>query len=144
MKAMLEERVGASAHVELEPANGSDTRGTVTLSKRDGGVKVALRVSGLPNSETMYLAHIHPGTCGEEEGGGSHEHGAHEHGGSEEIEYPLSQVDPDQKGEGSSTTVLRNTTLEDLLSGEPKHLNVHAPGSGEPPPVTCANLNEAQ
>jgi hypothetical protein len=92
----------------------------------------------------MYLAHIHPGTCGEEEGGGSHEHGAHEHGGSEEIEYPLSQVDPDQKGEGSSTTVLRNTTLEDLLSGEPKHLNVHAPGSGEPPPVTCANLNEAQ
>jgi uncharacterized protein (DUF305 family) len=144
MKAMLEERVGASAHVELEPANGSDTRGTVTLSKRDGGVKVALRVSGLPNSETMYLAHIHPGTCGEEEGGGSHEHGAHEHGGSEEIEYPLSQVDPDQKGEGSSTTVLRNTTLEDLLSGEPKHLNVHAPGSGEPPPVTCANLNEAR
>jgi uncharacterized protein (DUF305 family) len=144
MKAMLEERVGASAHVELEPANGSDTRGTVTLSKRDGGVKVALRVSGLPNSETMYLAHIHPGTCGEEEGGGSHEHGAHEHGGSEEIEYPLSPVDPDQKGEGSSTTVLRNTTLEDLLSGEPKHLNVHAPGSGEPPPVTCANLNEAQ
>jgi uncharacterized protein (DUF305 family) len=143
MKAMLEERVGASAHVELGPANGSDTRGTVTLSKRDGGVKVALRVSGLPNSGTMYLAHIHPGTCGEEEGGGSHEHGAREHGGSEEIEYPLSPVDPDQKGEGSSTTVVHDVTLEDLLSGDPKHLNVHAPGSGEPPPVTCANLNEA-
>jgi uncharacterized protein (DUF305 family) len=144
MKAMLEERVGASAHVELEPANGSDTRGTVTLSKRDGGVKVALRVSGLPNSETMYLAHIHPGTCGEEEGGGSHEHGAHEHGGSEEIEYPLSQVEPDAQGNGSSTTVVHDVTLERLHSGEPKHLNVHAPGSGEPPPVTCANLNEAQ
>lgn len=24
-----------------------------------------------------------------------------------------------------------------------QHINVHAPGSGAPPPVTCANLNEA-
>jgi uncharacterized protein (DUF305 family) len=145
MEDMVESKVGASAEVELEPANGSDTRGTATLSKTDsGGVKVVLRVSGLPNSGTLYLAHIHPGTCGEEEGGGSHEHGAHEHGASEEIEYPLTPVDPDQKGEGSSTTVLRNITLEDLLSGEPKHVNVHVPGSGQPPPVTCANLNEAQ
>jgi len=143
MKAMLEERVGASAHVELEPANGSDTRGTVTLSKASGGVKVALRVSGLPNSGTLYLAHIHPGTCGEEEGGGSHEHGAHEHGASEEIEYPLTPVEPDAQGNGSSTTVVHDVTLEGLLSGEPKHINVHAPGSGEPPPVSCANLNEA-
>ena len=143
MKAMLEERVGASAHVELEPANGSDTRGTVTLSKASGGVKVALRVSGLPNSGTLYLAHIHPGTCGEEEGGGSHEHGAHEHGAHEEIEYPLTPVEPDAQGNGSSTTVVHDVTLEGLLSGEPKHINVHAPGSGEPPPVSCANLNEA-
>ena len=143
MKAMLEERVGASAHVELEPANGSDTRGTVTLSKASGGVKVALRVSGLPNSGTLYLAHIHPGTCGEEEGGGSHEHGAREHGAHEEIEYPLTPVEPDAQGNGSSTTVVHDVTLEGLLSGEPKHINVHAPGSGQPPPVSCANLNEA-
>jgi hypothetical protein len=39
--------------------------------------------------------------------------------------------------------VVRDVTLEGLLSGDPKHLNVHAPGSGEPPPVSCANLNEA-
>jgi uncharacterized protein (DUF305 family) len=144
MKAMLEERVGASAHVELEPANGSDTRGTVTLSKRDGGVKVALRVSGLPNSETMYLAHIHPGTCGEEEGGGSHEHGAHEHGGSEEIEYPLSQVKSDSEGRGSSTTTLHDTSVEKLLSGGARYVNVHAAGTGNPPILTCADLKEAR
>jgi hypothetical protein len=144
MKAMLEERVGASAHVELEPANGSDTRGTVTLSKRDGGVKVALRVSGLPNSETMYLAHIHPGTCGEEEGGGSHEHGAHEHGGSEEIEYPLSQVKSDSEGRGSSTTTLHDTSVEKLLSGGARYVNVHAAGSGNPPILACADLKEAR
>ncbi len=40
--------------------------------------------------------------------------------------------------------MLRGVALEDLISGEPKHVNVYASGSGEPPPVTCANLNEAQ
>ena len=127
--------------MKLEAQNGSSTTGRVVLSKTDGGVKVVLEVSGLPDRGTMYLAHIHPGTCGEEEE--DHGHGRHEHRGSEEIEYPLSPVDPDAQGNGSSTTVVRDVTLEGLLSGEPKHINVHAPGSGEPPPVTCANLNEA-
>jgi hypothetical protein len=106
---------------------------------------VVLKVSGLPKSGTMYLAHIHPGTCAEEEaaGGGEHGHSHHEHEASEEIEYPLTPVDPDAKGNGTSTTVVHNVTLEGLLSGSPKHVNVHEPGSGEPPPVTCANLNEA-
>ena len=148
MKAMLEGKVGDSAQVDLEPANGSGTTGRATLSKSDGGVKVVLDVSGLPDRGTMYLAHIHPGTCGEGEGGEDHEHADHEaadheHGASEEIEYPLSPVDPDQQGDGSSTTVVHDVTLEGLLSGAPKHVNVHEPGSGEPPPVTCANLNEA-
>jgi hypothetical protein len=91
----------------------------------------------------MYLAHIHPGACGaeEEEGQG---HSVHEHGTAKEIEYPLSPVEPDNKGEGSSSTVVHNVTLEDLLLGDPMHVNVHAPGSGDPLPVTCANLNEAR
>jgi uncharacterized protein (DUF305 family) len=146
MKAMVDEKVGNSAQVELEPANGSGTTGTATLSKADGGgVKVVLKVSGLPNSGTMYLAHIHPGTCAEEEqGGAEHGHSHHEHGATEEIEYPLSPVYTDEKGAGTSTTVVHHVTLEGLLSGEPKHVNVHKPGPGEPPPVTCANLNEAR
>jgi predicted small lipoprotein YifL len=146
-KSTVEEKVGDSAKVDLQPANGSGTRGTATFSKADGGVKVVLKVTGLPNSGTMYLAHVHPGTCAEEEKGeqraGEHGHSHHEHGASEEIEYPLTPVDPDAKGNGRSTTVVHNVTLEGLLSGEPKHVNVHRPGSGEPPPVTCANLNEA-
>jgi Cu/Zn superoxide dismutase len=145
MKAMIEAKVGDSAEVDLRPQNGSGATGKATLSKRDGGrVKVVLDVSGLPKSSTTYLAHIHPGTCEEEAagGGGSHEHESHEHGSAKEIEYPLTPVEPDGQGNGSSTTVLKNVTLEGLLSGDPKHINVHAPGSGEPPPVTCANLNE--
>jgi hypothetical protein len=39
--------------------------------------------------------------------------------------------------------VLHKGTFDDLLSEDPMHLNVHAPGSGDPPPVACANLNEA-
>jgi uncharacterized protein (DUF305 family) len=142
MKAMIEAKVGDSAEVALEAQNGSGTTGSATLSKSDGGVKVVLEVSGLPSSGTTYLAHIHPGTCGEEEEE-HHEHGGHEHGASEEIEYPLTPVEPDAQGNGSSTTVVHDVTLEGLLSGDPKHINVHAPGSGQPPPVTCANLNEA-
>lgn len=144
MKAMVDEKVGNWAHLELEPANGSHTTGTATLSKADGGVKVVLKVFGVPSSGTMYLAHIHPGTCAEEEeGGAQHSHSHHEHAATEEIEYPLSPVEPDAKGDGRSTTVLHHVTLEGLLRGEPKLLNVHRPGSGEPPPVSCANLNEA-
>jgi uncharacterized protein (DUF305 family) len=143
MKAMVEKKVGNSAQVELEPANGSQTTGTATLSKAHGGVKVVLEVSDLPNSGTMYLAHIHPGTCTEEEGGDEQGHSHHEHGTSEEIEYSLSPVEPDAKGSGTSTTVIHGVTLEGLLSDTPKHVNVHKPGSGEPPPVTCADLNEA-
>jgi hypothetical protein len=101
MKAMLDEKVGNTAQVELEPANGSQTAGTATLSKADGGgVKVVLKFFELPTSGTMYLAHIHPGTCTEEEGGGDeHGHSHHEHGASEEIEYPLTPVEPDAEGD---------------------------------------------
>src|ERR671920_591675 len=124
-----------TAEVDLHPANGSGTRGTATFSKAKGvaGVKVVLKVRGLPGSGTMYLAHIHPGTCAEEEGGGSeHGHSHHqEHGASEEIESPLTPIEPDAQGDGTSTTVLQHVTLEGLLSGEPKHVNVHKPGSGE-------------
>jgi uncharacterized protein (DUF305 family) len=149
MKAMVNKRVGDSAEVDLEPANGSGTKGTATLSKAEGGgVKVVLEVTGLPGSGKMYLAHIHPGTCseeegGQEEGGAEHAHSHHEHGATEEIEYPLSPLYADAKGDGTSTTVVHDVTLEGLLSEAPMHVNVHKPGSGEPPPVTCANLNEA-
>jgi hypothetical protein len=109
-----------------------------------------LDLRNLPRPNTFYLAHIHPGTCAR---GETHEHGgahgaeghghehSHEHGG--EIEYPLSQVKSDSEGQGSSTTTLRETSVEKLFSGEPKYVNVHKAGSGNPPILTCANLKGA-
>jgi len=79
MKAMVDKMVGDSADVDLEPASGSGTTGTATLSKaKGGGVKAVVKVSGLPNSAKIYLAQIHSGTCAEEEGDGAeHSHSHH-------------------------------------------------------------------
>ena len=100
----------------------------------------------------MYLAHIHPGSCLQEqeegktsehseEGRGGQGHSGEEHGG--EIEYPLSQVKSDSEGHGSSTTTLGETSVDELFSGEPKYVNVHEAGSGNPPILSCADPKRA-
>ncbi len=101
-----------------------------------------MSLSGLPKPDTTYLAHIHPGTCAQREEGVEHKEG-HEHRGAaaEEIEWPLSGVHSDARGHGSSTTVLKDLSMEKLYSGELEHLNVHAAGSGSPPVLTCADLD---
>ena len=159
--------------MELRPTNDSGVSGTATFTKANGGVRVKLSLLGLPREHASYLSHIHPGACGDEDHahhshedeaaehhhGESHEyaqehgeqaeeHGdAHEHahygGPADEIEYPLTPVKSDAEGRGSSTTVLEHLTLEALLSGEHKYINVHAVGSGEPPQLACANLDAA-
>ena len=130
--------------------------GTASLEDTSESVVVKLNLRSLPKPDTLYLAHIHPGTCAGGEGhepGGSHgeegyghEQGTsgHEHGTSgepgAEIEYPLSQVKSDTEGQGSSTTTLGETSIEKLFSGAPKHVNVHEAGSGNPPILACADL----
>jgi uncharacterized protein (DUF305 family) len=146
MEGMLRDRVGHSAKVELMPQSGSHTKGSATLTEAGEEVRVELRLRGLPKPDTMYLAHIHPGTCSEVEEGAEHEgEGHHERGGhggavGEEIEWPLSEVESDAQGHGSSTTTLKDTSMEQIFSGELKHLNVHVAGSGDPPVLACAEL----
>ena len=145
MEGMLRDRVGHSAEVELKPQSGSHTRGRATLTEAREGVRVELRLGGLPKPDTMYLAHIHPGTCSEREAGAEHKNVVHElrgHDGAaeEEIEWPLSEVQSDAQGHGSSTTTLKDASMERIFTGELKHLNVHAAGSGDPPVLACAEL----
>jgi uncharacterized protein (DUF305 family) len=147
MQGMLRDRVGDSAEVELKPQNGSHTTGTATLTEAGGGVRIELTLSGLPEPGATYLAHIHPDTCaevvGQEEEGDHHEE-SHEHRGhgtsAHEIEWPLSQVQSDAQGNGTSTTTLRGASMEKLFTGELKHLNVHAAGSGNTPVLACGDL----
>jgi uncharacterized protein (DUF305 family) len=145
MEGMLRDWVGDSAELELKPQSGSHVTGTATLTEAGGeGVRVELSLSGLLKPDTTYLAHIHPGTCSEGEESADHEEG-HEHAehgsaAGEEIEWPLSEVQSDAQGHGSSTTMLKDTSMERLFTGELKHLNVHAAGSGDPPVLACAEL----
>jgi hypothetical protein len=132
----------------------SGVSGTASFQDTSGRLVVKLELRGLPKPNTFYLAHIHPGNCAEGEGhehGGSHgeegyghDHGTsgHEHGA--EIKYPLSQVKSDAEGRGSSTTTLRETSVEKLFSGEPNHVNVHEAGSGNPPILACAHLKRVE
>jgi hypothetical protein len=60
----------------------------------------------------------------------------------EEIVYPLTPVESNAAGEGSSTTVLEGVAPNELLSDGPRYLNVHAAGSGDPLQLTCADLGE--
>ena len=142
---------GANVKLNLRPEHNFGVSGTASFGDTSDGVVVKLEVRNLPKPNTLYLAHIHPGTCAT---GETHEHGVcmagkgtptntaapvtntggttHEHGGAE-IEYALSQVKSDSEGHGSSTTTLRDTTVEKLFSGDPKYVNVHEAGSGIPP-----------
>jgi len=144
--------------LNMHSEHDSGVSGTASFEDTSDGVLVKLDLRGLPKPNTLYLAHIHPGTCaegeghehggghgereyGHEHGGSTHEHGGgtHEHGAAE-IEYPLSQVKSDSEGHGSSTTTLHVTSVDKLFSGEPKHVNVHEAGSGNPPILSCADL----
>jgi hypothetical protein len=151
----------ANVKLTLHPEHHSGVRGTASFEDTSDGVVVKLELRNLPKANTFYLAHIHPGTCaggdthehgsahgeeghGHEHGEGSPEHGGgtHEHGGAD-IEYPLSQVKSDSEGHGSSTTTLRETSVDKLFSAEPKYVNVHEAGSGDPPILSCADLKRA-
>jgi len=153
---------GHGAKLAMSPEGGSGVKGTATFEDALGGITVELALRNLPKPDTLYLAHIHPGTCAQgeeeephgkhhEEEGQAHEHGehgeqaeegkGHEHG--EEIEYPLSQVKSNSEGNGSSTTTLHDTSVEKLFSGGPKHVNVQEAGSADPPILSCADLRGA-
>ena len=143
-----------NVRLDLPPEHDSGVSGTASFEDTSGRVVVKLDLRGLPKPNTFYLAHIHPSTCAQGDGhehGGSHgeegyghDHGAsgHEHGA--EIEYPLSQVKSDAEGRGSSTTTLRETSVEKLFSGEPAHVNVHEAGNGNPPVLACADLKRVE
>jgi hypothetical protein len=157
----------SAAKLDLHPEGDSGVSGSASFKDRsfknspDGAV-VRLDLRGLPKPNTFYLAHIHPGTCAKEAEGHNHEeeHGEHpgegegqeeeeyvfghgEEGEEEEISYALSQVKSNSEGHGSSTTTFGQLSVDKLFSGKPKHVMVHEAGSGNPPVLTCADLERA-
>jgi hypothetical protein len=158
-----EDHHASRAKLDLRPVGDSGASGTASFedsSSKGGpdGVLVKLDLRGLPKPDTSYLAHIHPGTCAEEAEGHAHEQGEHPgegegrkeeeyvfgQGEEGEISYELSQVESSPEGRGSSTTTFGQISVDKLFSGErKKHVMVHEAGSGNPPILTCADLERA-
>jgi len=157
-------RSTSSIRLELPPTNNSGVSGIATFTKAATGTRVELKLRDLPEPREIYLAHVHPGSCEDEEHpdaqeGETTDHHSHEYrhekhadayereendeATAEGIEYPLTPVESNAAGAGSSTTVLDGVALKELLSDGPKYLNVHAAGSGDPPQLACADLGEA-
>jgi Cu/Zn superoxide dismutase len=150
-----------SEKLALPPEGDSGVSGSASFEDGSDGVLIKLELRGLPKPNTSYLAHIHPGTCAEEaEEGHAHEeeHGEHPgegkgqeheeeyvfgHGEDGEISYALTQVKSDSEGRGSSTTMFGQLSVDKLFSGKPKHVMVHEAGSGNPPVLTCADLERS-
>jgi len=117
--------------------------GTAVFAPDERGVEVRLEIRDLARSDAAYLAHIHPGSCAAADHRHGGEHGGGHAGAHDEIEHPLSPVEPYGRGGGASTTMLQGVTLEQVFSEGPTYINVHAAGSGEDPQLACANLSEA-
>jgi hypothetical protein len=140
------------ARLELTPVEGSGVRGNATFAKATTGTRVELELRGLPEPGETYLAHIHPGSCKDEQRAGSpigeganHHDNGHGHGeDADAIGYPLTPLESDARGQGSSTTVLEGIAPDDLFSDGPEYLNVHATGSVDPPQLACSDLGEVR
>ena len=123
----------ASRTVDLTASRDSGVTGTATLTDTPGGVEVALDVQGLADQPgTEHLAHIHEGgTCADDRA----DNGA-------TVLYGLDSLYTGDDGTALSSTSIADVTLDELLSGPAKYVNVHAEATGEgvPPGISCADL----
>jgi hypothetical protein len=62
------------AEVRLEPVDDSGVSGSAIFTQMPERVEVGLQVSGLPEPEASYRAHLHAGTCGEKQKDSGHGH----------------------------------------------------------------------
>ena len=110
---------GTAAPVTLTMSaqNGSGEDGTATLTQTAAGVQVVVSLKNAP--ATAQPAHVHPGTCANL---------------NPAPQYPLTSV-----VSGSSTTVLKGVTLEQLLSGT-FAINVHKSTSDLGTYVSCGDI----
>jgi opacity protein-like surface antigen len=106
----------ASLTVKLSAENGSGENGTATLTQAGSDVKVVIDIPHGPAGPQP--AHIHDGTCA----------------GILGVAYGLGSV-----ANGSSTTVLKGLTIDQLLAGK-YAINVHKSTSDMGNYVTCGNI----
>ncbi len=143
----------------LDPVGDSVTSGTATFRERDAGLELTLEVSGLPKPEAEYFGEIHEGVCENGQQGGepgaefadasrpapvtvrfellSVESTEYAHGGEAHQDAEVSLVGS-ADGTGQAVTLLQDyRTIDELLSGGPKYLDLHAPRY---PSIACGEI----
>jgi putative copper export protein len=146
--------------VGLDPAGDSVASGTAVFREGEAGLVLLLEVSGLPKGGE-YFGEIHGGVCEYGQQGGDPGAGYAESGRALPDEVTLELLssgspeyahggdahkDADVKlrssGGGTGrvvTTVRAYDTIEELLSGGPRYLDLHAPAPGDPS-VACGEI----
>ena len=123
----------AATTLELTQSRETGVVGNANITDTPGGVEVAVAVEGLLTAPgTQHVAHIHEGgTCADDRA----DNGA-------PVQYPLDPLIALEDGTASSATSIEGATLDQLTSGAPKYVNVHAEPTGEgvPPGIACADL----
>ena len=147
--------------VQLDPVGNSVTSGTATFRERATGLELTLEVSGLPKPGEAYFGEIHEGLCenGQQGGDSGAEHAEvgrtvagtvrfellsarsieYAHGDEAHEDADVSVVGSDD-GTAQVVTLLRDySTIDELLSGRPKYLDLHAPAAGDPS-IACGQI----
>jgi Cu/Zn superoxide dismutase len=126
-----------SMELELTPSRGSGVSGSATLTELEGGVRVELKVRGLPEAGIEHINHFHAGgTCADDRAGNP-----------APATIPLKTIVANDDGTGSGTTTLEDVTLSGLFDPDKKrYIALHArteEGQGVPPVISCADVVEA-
>lgn len=106
--------------IAMNAQNGSGESGTATLTQTTGGVEVVISLSNAP--ATAQPSHIHPGTCANL---------------TPAPQYPLTSV-----VNGTSTTVVKGVTIQQLLAGT-FAINVHKSTSDLGTYVACGDIKSS-
>jgi hypothetical protein len=120
--------------VQLTPSRDSGVSGTATLTDVERGVRVTLKMRGLPVPGVKHINHIHGGgTCADDRAGRT-----------APVTIPLKPVVAKQDGTGSATTTIESVTVAKLLDpNRERFILLHAKtekGQGVPPGISCADL----
>ncbi len=122
------------AKLQLMPSRDSGVSGTATLTDVEGGVRVELNMSDLPEAGVEHINHIHAGgTCADDRAGNT-----------APVTIPLNTIVAKDNGTGSATTTIEDVTLAELFDKDKERFVLfHAKaieGQGVPPGIACADL----
>ncbi len=132
--ALAQEPQGVT--LQLTPSRDSGVTGTATLANVKGGVRVELKMRGLPEAGVEHINHFHQGgTCSKDRAGNV-----------APATIPLKTIVANDDGTGSAVTTLKDVTVEDIFDpSKERYLAFHSEVIKDPVPpvISCADIVEA-